>query len=305
MALSVAILKAESNWYQSYGRWAPDPTKRPRLRLALVQMNSKEKARDQNVEKACRYIDKAVSDGTQIIVLPEFFNIEYFFFGRDYSYVSYAEPDDGPTMTKIRDKSREHRVWIIATIYEEEAPGVYFDTAMVVTPEGEIAGKYRKVHPSAVGSLEKIYFKRGSRFPIFDVLGWRIGISICYDNSFPETARILAVKGAELIVMPFATPHYDMWEKMLMARAFDNLSYVAVCNKVGNECGYTFAGSSLIISPYGEVIRKGSTEDDEIIAETLDLKNVYEARRRYPMFRDRRPETYRELAQFEEDARSL
>jgi len=295
----------EGDWFRSYGRWTPDLTERSRIRLALVQMNAKERARDQNVEKACRFIDEAASDGAQLIVLPEFFNIEYFFFGRDHSFVSYAEPDNGPTIFSISRKAKEHGVWVIATIYEEEAAGMYFDSAMVISPEGEIVGKYRKTHPSAVASLEKIYFKRGSRFPIFDILGWRVGISICYDNSFPETARILAVKGAELIIMPFATPYYDMWEKMLIARAFDNLSYVAVCNKVGNECGYTFGGSSSIISPYGEVLRRGNREKDEVITETLDLRNVYEARRRYAMFRDRRPEIYRELAQFEEDARNL
>jgi N-carbamoylputrescine amidase len=277
------------------------------MNLALIQMNSKEKARDENVQKACTYIDRAAESKPKpdLIVLPEFFNTEYFFFRRDYSYISYAEPANGFTISAIKKKAQEHKVHIVATIYEEEGPGLYFDSAMVINPEGEIVGKYRKTHPAAVTSLEKIYFKRGSRFPIFNILGWKIGISICYDNFFPETGRVLSVKGAELILMPFATPHFEMWDNVMSTRALDNLAFVAPCNKVGKECGYVFGGRSLIISPYGEIIKKCGGDKDEIITASLDQKQVYEARRRWPTFRDRRPEIYSDLVKFEEDARSL
>lgn len=296
-----------SDWVSVHGRSTQDIIDRPKLTLCLIQMNSKENSRDENLETACKYIDKAMSlqPRPDLLVLPEFFNTEYFAQYRDYRYISYAEPDDGPTMSRIKEKAREHSTYIIATIYEEEAPGLYFDTAMIVNPNAEVGGKYRKTHPAAVSSLEKIYFKRGSKFNVFNLLDWKVGIMICYDTFFSESARALAVKGAELIVAPFATPMFPMWYSMLSTRAFDNLCYVAPCNKVGLEGKWVFGGGSLIASPYGDIIKKASEKDDEMISATLDLKNVYEARRRYPTFRDRRPEIYGDISSFEEEARNL
>lgn len=295
------------DWQSIYGRASTEEVERPKLNVSLIQMSSKENARDENVEKACRCIDQAMKARPKpdLVVLPEFFNIEYVFQYRDYKYISYAEPNDGYTMSRIKERARKHGVHIIATIYEAEAAGLYFDTAMLVSPDGEIVGKYRKTHPAAVSSLEKIYFKRGSRFPIFDVMGWKVGVMICYDSFFPETARLLMVNGAELITVPFAAPMFPMWYTMLQARAFDNLSYLAVCNKVGVEGKWFFGGGSVIISPYGEIIQRGSEKEDDMLSASLDQNLVFEARRRYPTFRDRRPEIYASLCKFEEDARSL
>lgn len=295
------------DWQSVHGRAALEEIERPKLNVSLIQMNSKENARDENVERACRYIEQAVKAKPKpdLIIVPEFFNIEYVFQFRDYKYISYAERDDGYTISRIREQARKHGVHIIATIYEAEAAGLYFDTAMLVSPDGEIVGKYRKTHPAAVSSLEKIYFKRGSRFPVFEVMGWKIGVIICYDTFFPETARLLMVNGAELIAVPFAAPMFPMWYTMLQARAFDNLSYLAVCNKVGVEGKWFFGGGSVIISPYGEIIQKGNEKEDDMLSATLEQNLVFEARRRYPTFRDRRPEIYTNLSRFEEDARGL
>ena len=148
------------------------------LRLALIQMQSKEGARDENVAKACEYIDEVAGEAPDLIVLPEFFNHEYVFQYRDYAHIDCAEPESGHTITAMREKAREHRTAICATIFEEQGPGVYFDTAFFIGPDGEIIGKYRKTHPAAVQSLEKIYFRGGSRFPVVNVKGFKVGAVI-------------------------------------------------------------------------------------------------------------------------------
>lgn len=146
------------------------------MRLTLIQMNSRTASRDDNVARACASVDEAARQKPDMVVLPEFFHVEYF-------------------------------------------PQYRYDTAMLINPQGEIAGKYRKVHPAALLSLEKIYFRGGSSFPVFRVGEWTIGFSICYDNLFPESCRCLALHGAELIIAPYATPVADPWENFLTIRA--------------------------------------------------------------------------------------
>ena len=159
------------------------------MKLTLIQMQSVPE-RDRNLGTACDLIDKAVaSEHPDVIVLPEFFNTIYVFQFLDPKYFSESERDDGVTITRMRDKAREHGVHIVATIFEEETAGVYYDTAVIIDRHGEIIGKYRKTHPAAVKSLEKIYFRFGSYFPVFKVDDWRMGVNICYDGAFPEAAR--------------------------------------------------------------------------------------------------------------------
>lgn len=279
------------------------------MKICVIQMNSKENDRDANVATACRLIDEGMAEGPDLLLLPEFFNTEFFAQYRDSKYMSYAEPDTGYTLTAIGAKAKQHRVHIVATIYESAGPGIYFDTAMVVGPTGEIVGKYRKTHPGAVRSLEKIYFKRGSRFPVFDILGWKVGITICYDWAFPEAARCVGVKGAELILMPFAAPFStlapNMWESVLATRAWENGVYLASCNKVGKEGEWIFGGKSLIADPNGRILVEAGGEKDETIFATINREKVIEARIVRPMWRDRRPEIYTPLCRFEEDVRGL
>lgn len=277
------------------------------IRLSLIQMGSKENDRDANVEKACGYIEKAMEGKPDIILLPEFFNIEYFLCNKDPKYFDYAEKDDGRTITKVSEKARKHKVHIVATIYEYVGPGVYFDTAMVINPSGEIIGKFRKVHPAAVRSLEKIYFKRGSRFPVFDILGWKVGITICYDNLFPETVRCVSVNGAELVLAPFATAPIPFWDAILITRAVENGIYYAACNKVGREMpgDWVNFGRSAIVSPMGEILSQAGEEKDEIISAELNKAVVAGFRNVFPVYRDRRPEAYTDLCRFLEDQRGL
>ena len=262
------------------------------MRLALVQMNSKAGARDENVERASHFVSRAAADGANFVVLPEFFNCEYFPQFRDYQYMDYAEPDTGPTTRRMRALAQESKLWIVSTIFELARPGLYYDTAMLINPQGEIVGKYRKVHPAALLSLEKIYFRGGSSFPVFKVGEWTVGISICYDNLFPESCRCLALGGAELIVAPYATPIGDPWENFLTTRALENGAYLAACNHVGREGEWEMSGKSMIISPRGKILVQASGCNEEIIAFDISRDEVFAARRNFPLFRDRKPEVY-------------
>jgi N-carbamoylputrescine amidase len=275
------------------------------LRLALIQMQSKADARDENVAKACAYIDEVAQERPDLIVLPEFFNHEYVFQYRDYAYIDCAEPENGHTISAMRAKAREHRVTICATMFEEQGPGLYFDTAFFIDPDGEIFGKYRKTHPAAVQSLEKIYFRGGTRFPVVGVNGFRVGVIICYDHCFPETARCAAVNGAELILGPFAAPRFATWDQLMITRAWENGVYLAPCNKVGLEGDWVFGGRSLVVDPFGEIVGQASDDADDMIVVELDREQVYAARRRWPMLRDRRPEVYGPLTAADEAARGL
>jgi N-carbamoylputrescine amidase len=271
------------------------------LKLTLIQMNSAGD-RDANVAKACELIDEAATaERSDLIVLPEFFNTVYFAQYRDAAYIDWAERDNGPTMSAIRERAREHRCHIVATIYEEESAGLYYDTAILVDPDGRLAGKYRKVQPAAVQSLEKIFFRYGSHFPVFRVGEWRIGINICYDTLFPESARCSALNGAELIVVPFAAPQQVLWRDIMRTRAFDSGVWFAPCNKVGSEGDWTFGGQSMIVDPLGGVVAEAGAARDEVISAQLDRDAVFAARRRYPMFRDRRPELYSPICTPTED----
>jgi len=259
-------------------------------------MNSRAAARDENVDRASQFIERAAADGAELVVLPEFFHCEYFPQYRDYKYMDYAEPDTGYTTTRMRRLATALHLWIVSTIFEKERPGLYYDTAMLINPEGEIAGKYRKVHPAALLSLEKIYFRGGSSFPVFRAGEWTVGFSICYDNLFPESCRCLAVRGAELIIAPYATPIDDPWENFLTTRALENGVFLAACNHVGQEGDWCMTGKSMVITPRGKIAIQASGSDEAIITLDISREDVEAARRSFPLFRDRRPEVYSVIA---------
>jgi len=255
-------------------------------------MNSRTAARDENLERASHFVSEAAAAGARLIVLPEFFHCEYFPQFRDYSYMDYAEPDTGPTITRMQAGAQSHGVWLVATIFEKARAGLYYDTAMLINPQGEIAGKYRKVHPAALLSLEKIYFRGGSSFPVFAVDDWKVGISTCYDNLFPESCRCLAIAGAELIIAPYATPVADPWENFLTTRALENGVFLGACNHVGKEGDWVMSGKSMIITPRGKIAVQASATEEQIISWDVSRDEVSTARRGFPLFRDRRPDAY-------------
>jgi len=293
------------------------------VKLSLIQMNSAGD-RDANVEKAETFIDRAAKDKPDLIVLPEFFNALYFGQYRDYKYVAWAEKDDGYTMTRIREKARKYGVHIVATIYEEEMPGICYDTAMVVDPKGEIIGKYRKTHPAAYRSIESIYYRYGSRFPVFQIKDWKVGMVICYDLFFPETARCAALNGAELVLVPFAEPAgfltpdtsnipadtgeskinmglwYDMWQARMRVRALENTVYLAPCNHTGREGEALFGGGTLVADPKGRIVAEAGDKEGVISVE-LDRELLLQTRQTTPFLRDRRPHLYKAITSETED----
>jgi N-carbamoylputrescine amidase len=278
------------------------------LKVGIVQMNSVENDKQTNIQKALAGIDAAADAGASLVVLPEFFNTEFFPQYWNYKYLDYGESDSGPTISAIAAKAAERKIVVVATIFEMEGPGVYFDTAVILGPDGKIIGKYRKTHPASTRSLESIYFKRGSKLAVWNLLGWKVGLLICYDLFHPEVARTLTVLGAELILAPFAHISEPIWLKMLATRAYENGVYLAVCNKVGREGTAPwaiFGGQSAIIDPFGEIVRLASGDSDETAVEIIARDKVTEARKRRLLLRDRRPELYRPLAEFEETARGL
>ena len=169
------------------------------MRLSLIQMSSGASDSAANVAKACDFIDLAAKDRPDLIVTPEYFNTGYFPMYRDVRNYARAERDDGPSMRAVKDKARQHKTHIAATLIEEEALGLFFNTTMLVDPDGEIVGKYRKMHPPAQHSLEKIYYRYGANFRVFPVAGFNVSFLICFDFGFPETSRCAMLNGAELI----------------------------------------------------------------------------------------------------------
>lgn len=293
------------------------------MKLSLIQMNASDD-RDANVEKACNFLDEAAKEKPDLIVLPEFFNYFYFAMYRDYKYVKMAEKDDGYTMTRIKGKAREHGVYIIATIYEEQMPAIYYDTAILVNPRGQIAGKYRKSHPPGNRSLERIYYRYGSKFPVFTIGDWKVGVVICYDLNFPEAARCVMLNGAELLVVPFCeavnylSPSASslpgdtgvgainknswlrQWDLKTGQRAIENQVYLAACNHVGQEKDAVIIGESRVVDPWGEVIVSAGDQERVIHCE-LDRGKLLQLRQTTSVLRDRRPDLYKAITTDTED----
>ena len=293
------------------------------MKLSLIQMNSGND-RDSNVARACDFIDQAAREKPDLIVLPEFFNNLYFAQYRDYKYVQWAEKDDGFTITRIKEKAKQHSVYIIATIYEQDQPGICFDTAMVIDQQGQVIGKYRKTHPAGYRALELIYYRYGSKYPVFEIHDWKVGIVICYDLHFPESARCVTLNGAELIIVPFASPvgylspdssslpdsagpdsidktgWLSRWNARMTCRAIENIAFLAPCNHTGQEGDAVFCGSSRIVDPKGEIIVDAGEEEKVITAE-LDRQFLINARQTTPFLRDRRPHLYKAIVSETED----
>jgi beta-ureidopropionase len=195
---------------------------------------------------------------------------------------------------------------LIVPWYEEEQPGVYYNTACVIERDGTIVGKYRKTHIPHVGPCfwEKFYFKPGNLgYPVWETSVGRLGLIICYDRHFPEVARELGLKGAELVFNPSATVQSlsrYLWELEQPAHAVANGFWIAASNRVGIEAPlneHMFYGSSYFCSPRGKIIAQASERDDEVLVADLDLDEIREVRNTWQFFRDRRPETYGELVE--------
>ena len=281
-----------------------------RIQLTLVQTNAVTGETERNIMRAADLIRAAVNETKpNIVVLPEFFNTGYFPLYWDYSYMALAEDEQGRTVSTFRRLASELRTHIAVPFYEIAAPGLYYNTTLILAPNGDIVAKYRKTHPPARVSVEKLFYRAGSRLPVFSLFGWRLGILMCYDSYVPEPARALLVQGAEIVVVPFAEVEgFHMWISLLSSRAFENGLYLGACNLVGADRKPPKAimgGRSLIIDPEGHILSEASANEEGFITATLERKQLIEVRTRRQFLRDRRPELYKVLTSFNEDARGL
>jgi beta-ureidopropionase len=275
------------------------------VRAALIQAQAN-MSKQEAVDKHVKMIADAAGQGAQVVGLQEIFHGPYFCAEQDPKWYATAEPEDGPTVSRMREVAREHGIVLIVPWYEEEQAGVYYNSACVIERDGTVVGKYRKTHIPHVGPCfwEKFYFKPGNLgYPVWETSVGRLGLIICYDRHFPEVARELGLKGAELVFNPSATVESlsrYLWELEQPAHAVANGFWIAASNRVGVEAPLNqnkFYGSSYFCSPRGKIVAQASDSEDEVLVAELDLDEIREVRNTWQFFRDRRPETYGELAQ--------
>ncbi|SDF45407.1 carbon-nitrogen hydrolase family protein [Sporolituus thermophilus] len=275
-----------------------------RLRVAAVQTGAYKGDYDAQLANIARLVRSVAASGlVDVICLPELMTTPYFARCRDAAWRDKAEPlADGPTYRYIAALAREVRCAIVATCYERCGERRY-NTAFIVRPDGSLAGRYAKTHiPYIEGVLayETLYFDPGPDLPVFDVMGIPIGILICYDRSFPEAWRTLALKGAQVIFVPTSSSGYrgELYADELKVAAAQHQVFVVAANKAGAEVmagapgAITFYGKSRIISPYGQIIAALEREEDTFIVAKLDLAQVAAARQALNYYRDRRQDLY-------------
>lgn len=281
-------------------------------RIALVQMAVTPDV-TKNLDRAAELVREAASHEARIVCLPELFRSPYFCQREDASFFDLAEPIPGPSTETFRDLARKYAVSIIVPIFERRAPGLYHNTAVVLDADGKTAGVYRKMHiPDDPAYYEKFYFTPGDLgFHAFDTEAGRIGVLICWDQWYPEAARITALKGAQVIFYPTAigwlpgefeegdgTAQREAWRTVQRGHAVANGVYVAAVNRVGHEAqeeggaGIEFWGSSFIADPQGIVIAEAPRTGDQILYGEVDPARIEEVRRTWPFFRDRRVDAY-------------
>lgn len=264
--------------------------------VAAAQMNSKVGDPGANLTRAAELIDVAAGQGAQLVVLPELFPLDYVAFtDRDPALFQRAEALRGPTFQAMASAARRHKVWLIPSIFEKEIPGVCYDTALLINPDGELVGRYRKTHIALLSSpqsgQEKFFFKAGNSLPVFDTPLGKIGILICYDRGFPEAWRVLALQGAEIVTVPITTTDEDGFAAMACTRCFENGLFGLFVNRCGQEDWKSFFGGSLIAGPRGQILAQ-LADQEGVITATLDLNSIETTRLRMPYLRDRRPELY-------------
>jgi N-carbamoylputrescine amidase len=284
--------------------------------VGLVQMSMGPDP-EANLASAVRHIEEAARLGANIVCLPELFRAQYFCQREDLRLFDLAEPIPGPTTARLSEVARKFRVSIVASLFERRAPGLYHNTAVTLNSDGAIIGVYRKMHiPDDPLYFEKYYFTPGDLgFHAVDTAFGRIGTLVCWDQWYPEGARITALKGAEVLFYPtaigwhpeekaeFGEAQYDAWQTIQRAHAIANGVYVAGVNRVGVEHGdvlgnrvdgqgLEFWGGSFLADPFGRIIAKASHDKEEILIGTIDLGLIEDTRRNWPFLRDRRIDAY-------------
>jgi N-carbamoylputrescine amidase len=270
------------------------------VRLAGIQTYCYED-KERNLEKAIKFSQIAIEKGASIICFQELFTTHWFPKEINKCHFSYAEKIEGPSIIRMQKLAKENDIVFICPIFETEGEKVFYNSAVVIDAGGEILGTYRKIHvPQIPLWEEKYYFSPGNfGFPVFRTRFATIGVQICWDNFFPEGARILALKGAQIIFSPTAAAFASQkkWETVISSNAISNGIYIFRVNRVGSEEKQDFYGRSFCISPEGDFMAKPTGMKEGIALIDIDLKNIDKVRKEWPFFKDRRPEAYKEIAE--------
>jgi N-carbamoylputrescine amidase len=291
-------------------RFQPPGQTQGKFRAGAIQMSCSLDP-NENLEKAVWRIREAAAQGGQIICLQELFRSRYFCREENAELFALAETIPGSTTETLGRIARELNIVIIASLFERRAPGLYHNTAAVIGATGEVEGLYRKMHiPDDPLYFEKFYFTPGDLgFRKFDTPFGPIGVLVCWDQWYPEAARITALKGAGILFYPtaigwhpaekeqYGAAQLDAWRTIQRAHAIANGVYVAAVNRVGFEkgpadTGIEFWGSSFIAGPFGQVIAQASADKEEILVAECDPAQMDEVRRNWPFLRDRRIDAY-------------
>jgi N-carbamoylputrescine amidase len=273
--------------------------------LGLIQMSTGDDP-EANLGKALTRIRAAAKKGAQIVCLQELFRSRYFCQSETARNFKLAEPIPGPSTDALGTLAREHEIVIVASLFEKRSAGIYHNTAVVIDADGSLAGKYRKMHiPDDPLYYEKFYFTPGDLgFPSFQTRYAKIGVLVCWDQWFPEGARLAALSGAQVLFYPtaigwipnepraVASNQRNAWELIQRSHAVANGVFVAVVNRVGSEGKIRFWGNSFVAGPLGEMIEQGRTGREEIVIANCDLRKIEETRQSWPFLRDRRIDAY-------------
>jgi N-carbamoylputrescine amidase len=284
------------------------------VQVGLVQMACSEDA-EQNLAKALRGVREAAGRGAQVVCLQELFRSRYFCQEEEPRFFDLAEPLPGPTTEAVAVAARELGVVVVTPVFERRASGVYHNSLAVIDADGSLAGRYRKMHiPHDPLYFEKYYFTPGdaaggeSGFASFPTRAARVGPLICWDQWYPEAARLTALAGAEILFYPtaigwhLATPaeererEREAWETVQRAHAIANGVFVVAVNRVGREGSLQFWGSSFVADPQGVVLARASRAEEETMVVPCDLGRIEAVRRLWPFLRDRRVDAYGPIA---------
>ena len=284
-----------------------------KYRIGLVQMAMSADP-DANLQKAVAKVEEGAAAGAALVCLPELFRSLYFAQREDAALFDLAEPVPGPTTDVLGKVAKRARVVVIAPIFERRAPGLYHNTAAVIDADGRLVGLYRKMHiPDDPAYYEKFYFTPGDLgFRVFDTRVGRIGTLVCWDQWYPEGARLTALQGANILFYPTAIGWHpkekashgpqqlDAWRTIQRSHAIANGLYVAAVNRVGYESagsgddagGIEFWGSSFLADPFGAVVTEAPADRETLLVGEVDLARIEEVRRGWPFLRDRRIDAY-------------
>jgi N-carbamoylputrescine amidase len=277
----------------------PDPARTEWTREAILT------TKRAMIEKHLPFIEAAGKQRVQLLCLQEIFYGPYFCPSQSADWYASAEPVPGPTTELMQELARKHAMVMIVPVYEEEMPGLYYNTAAVIDADGTYLGKYRKTHlPQVAGFWEKFFFRPGNLgYPVFQTHYCTVGVYICYDRHFPEGARALGLNGAEVVFNPSATvaglSEY-LWKLEQPAHAVANGYFLGAINRVGHELPWDigeFYGQSYFVSPRGQFVAMGTRDRDELVTADLDLDQIREVRDIWQFYRDRRPDLYGSLVQ--------